>query len=81
MQVQRPVPSPAQAEADLARLRACVQARCALLDSHTAGAAGALPASGSAEGEEFQDNSFKWDRECEEALHVVVQNGLAVGVR
>jgi hypothetical protein len=62
--------------ADLAALRACVHARCALLKG---GAGGERPASGSADGEEFQDQTFKWDRESEEALYAVVQNSLAAG--
>jgi hypothetical protein len=65
---------------DLARLRACVAARCALLKSSGAGGEGELPASGSADGDEFAaDESFKWDRECEEALHAVVVNTIATG--
>jgi hypothetical protein len=67
-------------QSDLARLRACVVARCALLKG--AGGEGELPASGSADGDEFAaDESFKWDRECEEALHAVVVNTIAAGTR
>jgi hypothetical protein len=69
---QRPAPPPAQIEADIAKLRACVQARCAALLS---AAAGGEPPGAAAE----EDASFKWDRECEEALHTVVLNHIAAG--
>lgn len=76
--LQRPVPSPAQVASDLARLRAVVEARCAQLKSAAAARAGEQHASGSAD--DFStDESFKWDRECEEALHAVITNGLATG--
>jgi len=76
--VQRPAPTPAQVDAGIAKLRTCVQARCDVLQSAAAaGAAGGeQPASA---GAEDQDVSFKWDRECEEALHTVVLNRIAVG--
>ena len=48
-------------------------------DALLKGAGGERPASGSADGEEFQDQTFKWDRESEEALYAVVQNSLAAG--
>ena len=69
------MPTPAQVEADLARLRAAVRARCALLQEGAAGSE--QPAGAAADGAEAEP-SFKWDRECEEALHVVVQNGQLV---
>lgn len=55
-----------------------MQARCDVLQSAAAaGAAGGeQPASA---GADDQDVSFKWDRECEEALHTVVLNRIAVG--
>ena len=72
---KRPAPPPAQIAADIAKLRACVVARYVALQSAAAGAAGAelAAADGGA------DMSFKWDRECEEALHTVVLNHIAAG--
>ena len=73
--MQRPAPPPAQMEADIAKLRACVQARLAALQD--AGAAGGEPPASGADAEEGM--GFKWDRDCEEALHTVVLNHIAAG--
>ena len=53
-------------------------ARYAALQSAAAGVAGGeAAADASADG--GADTSFKWDRECEEALHTVVLNHIAAG--
>ena len=75
---KRPAPSPAQIAADIAKLRACVAARYAALQSAAAGAGGGESAADAAL-DGSPDMSFKWDRECEEALHTVALNFIAAG--
>lgn len=51
-------------------------ARYATLQSAAAGAGGGEPAADAA-ADGSPDMSFKWDRDCEEALHTVVLNHIA----
>jgi len=63
-------PTPEEVLRDREALRSAVQARCAALAS-------VLP--GPSAGSEFEPVTWKWDRQCEDALYVVLINSQRMG--